>query len=207
MRLLACAVLLGLGGCSRRTDVANLDSTGRALICFGDSLTEGVGASPGHEYPSLLAKALGREVLNAGVSGETTRDALTRLESDVLSRNPRLVIVAFGGNDFLHGVPREEIFANLDTIVRRIQERGAMVVLVGVQPGLLGDATRKDYRAVARRRRAAFVPNILDGVLTDPRLRSDDLHPNDAGYERIAGRIAEVTAPLLDASDSVRPRP
>ena len=191
------AVLLILAGCSSRPDVAHLDSTGTAIICFGDSLTQGEGASPGHDYPSLLARALGRAIINAGVNGNTTREALQRLEADVLSKNPRLVIVEFGGNDFLQRQPWEGTFAHLDTVVRRIQERGAMVVLVGVQPGFFGDAARGAYRKIARARRAAFVPNILEGILTDPALKSDDIHPNDLGYEKIAQRIAEAVRPLL----------
>jgi len=195
--LCEAAALFSLVGCSSRLDIANRDSRGTTIICFGDSLTQGVGASPEHDYPSLLAKALGREVLNAGRSGETTQEALKRLDADVLSRDPKLVIVEFGGNDFLHQLPRAETFANLDEIVRRIQDRGAMVVLVGIQPGLFGDATHSDYQRIARKRHAAFIPNILDGILTDPQLKSDELHPNDAGYEKIAQRIEQVVTPLL----------
>jgi lysophospholipase L1-like esterase len=198
-RILGAALggLLALGGCSRRPDVANLDSKGTAIICFGDSLTQGEGASPGRDYPSLLAKALGKPVINAGVAGETTHDALRRLEADVLAMHPRLVIVELGGNDFLRQLPWAETFANLEAIVRRIQERGAMVVILGVQPGLLGDAARGEYRRVARARRAVFVPNILEGILTNPALKSDTFHPNDQGYEQIARRVAQAVTPLL----------
>ena len=185
-------------GCSFGPDVANRDSRGANIICFGDSLTQGAGASGGHDYPSLLGKALGRQVINAGVSGDTTRDGLGRIQQDVLDRDPLLVIVQFGGNDFLRQIPQTEIFSNLDEMVQRIQEEGAMVVLVGVQPGLLGDATRGEYQKVARARRAAFVPNILAGILTEPRFKSDQLHPNDLGYERIAKRILKVVKPLLE---------
>lgn len=192
----ACLMVLASSSCGPA--VANRDSRGTAIICFGDSLTAGAGASQGHDYPRLLAEALGMPVINAGVGGETTRDALRRLETDVLAKDPRLVIVEFGANDFLQQLPWEETFANLEMIVRRIQERGAMVVLVGVQPGLLGDAARSEYRKVARARRAGFVPNILEGILTNPTLKSDQLHPNDAGYEKIAQRILKVVKPLLE---------
>jgi len=191
------AVLLTLGGCTARPEVANVESRGSAIICFGDSLTKGEGASQGHDYPSLLAQTLRQPVINAGVGGNTTRDALQRLDRDVLARNPRLVIVEFGGNDFLQRLPWAEIFANLDTIVRRIQGAGAMVVLVGVQPGLLGDAARQEYRKIARARRARFVPNILEGILTDPALKRDEIHPNDRGYEKITQRIARAVGPLV----------
>ncbi len=194
--------LLVLSGCSFQLDIANRNSAGTTIICFGDSLTEGVGASPGQDYPSLLSRGLGREVINAGVAGETTRDGLKRLDRDVLERNPLLVIVEFGGNDFLQQISKAEIFANLDEMIRRIQERGAMVMLVGVQPGLWGDAARADFRRIAKAHRAAFLPNILEGILTDSALKSDTLHPNDAGYERIAERILKVVKPLLEGRSS-----
>ena len=197
MRRGVLLLALGLCGCSSALDVANRDSPGTILICFGDSLTQGEGASQGHDYPRLLAQALGKEIINAGVSGDTTRDGLARLDHDVLEKNPRLVIVEFGGNDFLRGVPKEEVFTNLDEMVQRIQARGAMVVVVGIQSGLLGDASRLEYKRIARVRRAGFVPNILEGILSDPRLKSDQIHPNDAGYEKIAHRVQRVVEPLL----------
>ncbi len=190
-------VASALWSCSRANGVANLDSAGRNVICFGDSLTEGVGASPGHDYPTLLSRELGSEAINAGVGGDTTQMALDRIDRDVLQRDPRLVIVELGGNDFLQKVARDQIFANLDEIVRRIQKKGAMVVLVGVQPGLWGDETRADYQRIARARKAVFVPNILDGILTDPQLKSDEIHPNDQGYEKITQRILKAVRPLL----------
>jgi len=199
--LLAWTILLA--GCSSQPNVANLDSRGTTIVCFGNSLTQGEGASMGHEYPSLLASALGREVINAGVGGNTTRDALQRLDADVLSHNPRLVIVEFGGNDFLQHLPREEIFRNLDTIVERIQAQGAMVVLLGVRPGLFGDATRSDYRRIAKSRRAVFVPDILEGIFTEPRFKSDEIHPNDLGYARIAERVLKVVQPLLEGGNAM----
>ncbi len=185
-------------GCSVSPPIANRDSDGSSIVCFGDSLTEGVGASRGHDYPALLSHALGVQVINAGVAGETTADGLKRLEKDVLQKDPKLVIVLFGGNDFLQHVPREEVFKSLDEMVRRIQEAGAMVVIVGVQSGFWGDAARADYARIAKRRQAAFIPNILDGIFSEPSLKSDSVHPNDAGYEKIAQRILKVIKPLLE---------
>ena len=199
LRSYAAVALLtmALTGCSGQPEVANRHSPGTAIVCFGDSLTRGEGASEGHEYPGLLAAALGRDVINAGANGDTTRDALERLEQDVLLRNPRLVIVELGGNDFLRQVPRAETFTNLEAIVRRIQERGAMVVLVGVQSGLFGDPARREYQRIARARKTAFIPNIVEDILNDPRLKSDGLHPNDAGYQVMAERILKTIQPLL----------
>src|SRR2546423_12588209 len=90
---------------SRYARVANLGSHGSSVIAFGDSLTAGYGAQPGEDYPSKLSALMGTTVVNAGVSGDTTESALARLDNDVLSRNPRVVLVGLGGNDFLQGVP------------------------------------------------------------------------------------------------------
>ena len=116
---------------SRFSRVTNLDSKGSALIAFGDSLTAGYGASSGEDYPSQLAQRVGITVLNTGVSGDTTEMALARLDSDVLTRDPRIVIIGLGGNDFLRQLPISETEANLRSIVRKIQGAGAMVVVLG----------------------------------------------------------------------------
>jgi hypothetical protein len=101
--------------------VTNLESRGSLVIAFGDSLTAGYGASAGEDYPSRLAAMTGVPVVNAGRSGDTTESALGRIENDVLSGNPRIVIVGLGGNDFLNGMAIQSTEANLRTIVRKIQ--------------------------------------------------------------------------------------
>ena len=191
-------VMTTLLGCGGAPEIANRRSQGTAIICFGDSLTYGHGASGGRDYPSRLAAALGRDVINAGVNGDTTRDALQRLEPDVLSRNPRLVIVTLGGNDFLRQMPMHETFANLDDIVRRIQARGAMVVLVGVPSAVFGNPAQGEYERIARARHALLLPDLLDDILGDPHLKSDGLHPNDAGYQLMADRVVQAVQPLLE---------
>src|SRR5262245_33920455 len=92
--------------------VANLSSRGTGIIAFGDSLTAGYGAAAGEDYPSRLSSMIGTPVANAGVSGDTTESALARIDADVLARNPRIVIVGLGGNDFLQNVPISVTEAN-----------------------------------------------------------------------------------------------
>ncbi len=205
-KLLCVFFLIGLifVACRRSDDysfVRNLDSRGESLICFGDSLTEGVGARKGEDYPSLLARELARPVLNAGKRGNTSRDGLSRVERDVLERNPRLVIVLFGGNDFLRRVPLAETRKNLEEIVRGIQERGAMVVLVGMKLGLFADEYGSAYKEITKKLGALFIPDILDGILSDPRLKSDSIHPNSDGYRLMAERISKHVGPLLREAD------
>lgn len=187
-----------ISGCGQR--IANQNSKGEAIICFGNSLTEGVGADPGGDFPSLLAKKVKYPVINAGKKGETTRDALRRLNQDVLAKNPKLVIVEFGSNDFLQKIPQEETFKNLDDIVAALTHGGAMVVLVEVRIGLFFDEYYSGFKMIARRRGALLVTNILSGIFNNPNLKSDNLHPNAQGYSLIAERLYRAIAPLLNPS-------
>jgi len=179
-------------------DIANRDNPGRNIICFGDSITEGWGAGVGEDYPSLLRKRVSRPVINAGRSGDTTGEALQRLEEDVLSADPYLVIVELGANDYLKQAPRQQTFKNLDEIVSRIQERGAMVVLAEVRVGLLRDEYYEGLRAIAENRRALFIPDIMRGITWNADLKSDGIHPNAKGYALIAGKIYQYIAALCD---------
>ena len=184
--------------------VRNLDSQGQSVICFGDSLTEGVGAGKGEDYPSILARQLTYPIINAGRPGDTSVDGLARLERDVLSQNPRLVIVLLGGNDFLRQLPLSDTKKNIEEIVKRVQGSGAMVALVGIRLGLFTDEYGPAYEEIAKKNGAVFIPEILKGILSDPQLRSDSIHPNAAGYQLIAQRILERIRPLLEAADRKR---
>jgi acyl-CoA thioesterase-1 len=184
-----------LSGCESR--IANIRSAGEDIICFGDSLTKGTGSTKGNDYPSVLAGRSGMHVINAGVEGDTTREALKRIEKDVSGHDPRIVIVEFSGNDFLQGIPMRETFENLDKIVDVIEQKGAMVVLVEVRAGLFEDEYIAGFRQIAKKKKALLIPNILKGILSNPSLRSDEIHPNDAGYQIMADRIYKEIKPLL----------
>ncbi|MCA1732907.1 MAG: arylesterase [Acidobacteria bacterium] len=182
------------------SDVKNLDSAGSAVIAFGDSLTAGFGAGEGEDYPSRLSARSGVPIVNAGVSGDTTEGALRRIDRDVLSRDPRLVIVGLGGNDFLRGVSLASTEANLRSIVQSIHDGGAMVVLLGFEfPSLSADYDAM-YERVAKEEGALLVRGSLKGILTKPDLRSDAIHPNARGYEIMAERIAGPVEGLLEAA-------
>src|SRR2546430_641414 len=134
---------------SRYSRVVNLGSHGSGVIAFGDSLTAGYGAQPGEDYPSKLSTMIGTTVINAGVSGDTTESALARIDNDVLSRNPRIVMVGLGGNDFLQGVPIATTERNLRSAIRAIHGGGAMVVLLGFRFPTLGASYEAMYANVA----------------------------------------------------------
>ena len=170
--------------------IINERSQGVAIVAFGDSLTSGYQMATGESYPEQLSRLIGRPIVNRGVSGNTTADGLARLEADVLSESPRLVLLSLGANDMVRRQPIDETFANLRQIVDRIQARGALVVLIGVEglPLVHGDYGAR-YRALARETGCVYVPDMLDGVFGDSGLMVDQFHPNAAGYARIARRI------------------
>lgn len=209
MRRLAASLCLvltvfGCGGDSF-DHVRNLRSSGETIICFGDSLTEGVGANGGEDYPTELSRRLAFPVINAGRRGDTTAQALARL-SEVTGRNPRLVIVLLGGNDFLRQVARAETKNNLSEIVRRVQAGGAMVAIAGIKLGLFTDEFGPLYEETAKRLGAYYIPEVMKGILSDSSLKSDPIHPNGAGYRLIAERIAAKIKPLLREADRLSGR-
>lgn len=159
------------------------------LVVLGDSLAAGYGSETQKGYVAVLQQRLKVDLINRGVSGDTTAQGLARLDKDVLSLDPALVVVELGGNDFLQKVPLEVTFANLDAIVTRIQSKRAAVLLLGSQSGLFGDKAAALYLELARRRHTGYVANILDGILTRADLKADAIHPNDRGYEAMADRI------------------
>jgi lysophospholipase L1-like esterase len=162
---LLALLLLWLLFPSKYSRVRNLQSNGTNIIAFGDSLTAGYGAGAGEDYPAGLARAIGREVINAGVSGDTTDSALARIDADVLQRSPRVVIVGLGGNDFLRGTPIASTEANLRNIVKQVQASGAMVVILGFNFPSLTASYGKMYKRVASDEGCLLIPDLLDGII------------------------------------------
>ena len=189
-------MVLLLSGCAKQ-EIKNADPAGTAIICFGDSLTLGYGAGPGEDYPAILAKLAGLPVINAGVDADTTFLALNRLKSDVLNKRARLVIVEFCGNDFIKKVPFEATISNLRQIIRYAQRQGALVALVDISAGFFLLEYRVAYRKLAREEGAIFIPAVLNGILTNPSMKSDFLHPNANGYKIVAERIYQAIRPYL----------
>jgi acyl-CoA thioesterase-1 len=189
---------------SRFSRVRNLASPNSSIMTFGDSLTAGYGAGPGEDYPAGLSKRLGVPIVNAGVSGDTTQTALARIDADVLAASPRMVIIGLGGNDFLGGVALTTTEANLRAIVKKIQDGGAMVVLLGFTfPSLTADYAAM-YERIADDERCLLVPGVLKGILIDPALKSDEIHPNARGYALMADRIAPPVRKLLEKANDTR---
>jgi len=197
LRSLAGVLVLVLVASCAKPEIKNLDSKGSTIICFGDSITFGYGAGPKEDYPYALAKLLKLPVINAGVDGDTTFAALGRLESDVLAKNPRLVIVEFCGNDFLKKIPKEDTVKNLSKIIDRIQDRGTMVALVDISAGMFLQEYRAAFKRLAVKKKAIFIPAVLSKIITNPAMKSDFFHPNGRGYQLVARRIHRAISPYI----------
>jgi len=178
-----------------------------AIVAFGDSLTAGFGAEPGNSYPDFLQKELDRaglawRVVNAGVSGDTTTDGANRV-SEVLAAKPRAVILEFGGNDGLRGLPIETTKANLEQMIVELQRSGAAVILAGMTlpPNYGPDYIRgfeRVYQDLAVKYKLVRIPFLLEGVATDKRLmQRDGIHPTGPGNQKVAATVMRYLKPVL----------
>ena len=164
-------------------------SSGQRIIAFGDSLTYGTGASSGMDYPSQLSKMITRPVINAGRPGDTTTSALQRLEKDVLAYSPDIVLITLGGNDLKNGVDADSAFKKLKMIVNMIHNQGGRVIIGGLHFPFRDRGYGRGYQKLADETGAVLIPHILDGIMGSRDLMSDPIHPNDAGYKKMAEKF------------------
>lgn len=167
------------------------------IVFFGDSITAGLDAGDGEDFPTLIGNELEVETINAGVSGDTSGNALLRLDSDVISQNPAIVVVEFGGNDFLQQVPFEKTEQNFDQIFQKLSQTDAKIVIAAVRVDVLSGKYEKLQEKLAKKYNATFVPNILKGIVSDPTLMADRVHPNGEGHKRIAEKLITIIKPLI----------
>jgi acyl-CoA thioesterase I len=170
-------------------------TVGENIIIFGDSLAFGQGSTPGNDRASLLNRKTGLPVINAGVNGDTTVSALPRVEFDVLTKNPKVVIILLGGNDFLQRVPETQTINSIRAIVETIQSKGVGIILVN-ENKILG--TRSEFEDLAKEKNIPYIENALGGIINDNQLMADQIHPNDKGYEILAEKIRPVLVDYLD---------
>lgn len=177
--------------------IKNYPSNGTDIVAFGDSLIFGVGAtSDNSNFVSILSRRIGKPIVNLGVSGNTTEDGLARLNQ--LDRyKPKVVILLLGGNDYLRKVPIDTTFNNLEKIIKNIQSRGSVVLLLGVRGGIVTDKFDERFEELAEKTGSAFVSNVLDGLITKDEFMSDAIHPNDTGYAKISARVYPVLQKLV----------
>jgi lysophospholipase L1-like esterase len=182
---------------------ASTQTNAEIIICFGDSLTFGTGADKGMDYPSQLAKMIGKPVINEGLPGDTTTSALRRLNRDVLSKSPDLVLITLGGNDLKNGVSKDIAFDNLKQMVQAIHQQGAKIIIGGLRFPAMDRGFGKGYEDLAKQTEAILIPNIFEGIVENPDLMSDPIHPNNSGYRIIARRFYDAIASVERKPDSV----
>jgi lysophospholipase L1-like esterase len=162
------------------------------ILAFGDSLTYGKGANKQNSYPAQLQRLSGITIINKGISGELSEQGLQRLPQVLAETKPNLVIVCHGGNDILRKKSKQQLSTNLEKMITLIKASGAQVVLVGVpKPGLFLSAN-KLYKAVAKKMNVPIENKIIASVLAKNKLKSDHVHPNQKGYQKIAGALFEL---------------
>jgi acyl-CoA thioesterase I len=180
------------------------------IVVLGDSLTAGLGLQPNDAYPSVLQRRLDAagypfEVVNAGVSGDTSAGGLSRLDWS-LDGDVRILVVALGGNDGLRGLPPEEVRHNLSEIVRRARQRNIAVLLAGMEsPTNMGPDYQRRFHdvfpAVAQEYHVAFLPFLLTGVAGRPDLnQGDGIHPTAEGARIVADNVWRVLEPMVQAA-------
>ncbi|MGE5244300.1 MAG: arylesterase [Betaproteobacteria bacterium] len=196
------------GGASTPAATSGGPSGRPRIVVLGDSLTAGLGLPVDEAYPSLLQQDLDQrglkyEVVNAGVSGDTSAGGLSRLDWS-LQGDVKVLVVALGGNDALRGLPPSELEGNLAKIIERAQARGVTVVLAGMEapPNFGADYTvafHRVYPELARRYHLAFVHFLLDGVAGHPDLnQADGIHPNARGARIVADNVWSVLGPIAE---------
>lgn len=178
------------------------------IVFLGDSLTAGLGLQKDQAVPALVQQRLDRlgyryDVVNAGVSGDTSAGGLSRLDWS-LEGDVRVLVIELGANDGLRGNPVEAMKRNLDEIIRRAKARGVHVLLTGMEaPPNFGHAYISEYRRVfpdlARKHGVALMPFFLDGVAGIPALNNaDGMHPNPEGARIIERALWPALEPLLE---------
>jgi acyl-CoA thioesterase-1 len=177
------------------------------LVCFGDSLTAGYGTDPGESYPDVLQKLLDAQgykyrVVNSGISGNTTKDGLDRL-ARVIAKHPQIVVVEFGGNDGLRGLPIEQTKSNLSEIIEQLQKSGAEVALAGITlpPDYGKDYITKFnamYTQMAKKYHLRLLPFLLKDVYGVPGDMQDDAtHATAKGNKQVALNVEGLVKPML----------
>ena len=187
--VLSCALLAGCGRRRFRKLVA-----GDAILAVSDSLTAGFGAPKGADYPAQLVQILGHKVINGGVSGDTSAQALARLP-DLLVQKPKLVVVSIGGNDFLQRQPESGTRENIRKMVADIRATGVPAVLVAIPHfttgALLGMVSEHPlYAELADELDVPLLKGAWADILGDKDLKSDAVHANAAGYRLFAEQLA-----------------
>ena len=187
--------LVLLCACGARTPPLPALGKDAVILAFGDSLTFGTGARPNESYPAQLQQLIGRNVVMSGVPGEISEDGLRRLPETLDEVQPQLLILCHGGNDFLRRLDEKKTATHLRAMVQLARQRHISVLMIAPpKPGLTLGLTLSPpdfYTTIAGEFAIPIESSVLGEVLTDRALKSDLVHPNAAGYRRIAVTVAD----------------
>ena len=190
--LIAVIILLALLNFTKKETRDMTLHTQDSILAFGDSLTYGFGANPNESYPARLSKLTGIKVINAGVNGDTSEDGLRRLAPYLEDPSIKLMILFFGGNDILQKKSMTALKENLKTMINMAKAKNIDVLLVSVPNiGLFGLSALELYEEVAEETNVPLLSGMLAEILSDPSLKSDQIHPNDKGYKVMTEKILE----------------
>lgn len=192
---MASALVLA-AGCSKKAKPQGKTLPKEAvLLCLGDSLTYGYGATAGAGYPQQLEQLTGYVTKNAGINGDTAEGALARLPGLLQENTPGLVLISIGGNDFLRNMPLDRTRAALKSLVQTAAASAQVVLVAQPKPVFLSAAagSLNDHEVYAEVAKETGTPLFSDGwsyVLSRSELRSDQIHANAEGYKVFAERLA-----------------
>ena len=193
-----------------QTETETQESEKDVILFFGNSLTAGMGLEPSEAFPALIQNRLDSleydyEVINAGLSGETTASGKNRINW-VLNQEVDVFVLELGANDGLHGIPLEETRKNLQDIVNTVKEKNpdTKIVLAGMQiPPNMGEEYTTEFRNIfpelAEENNLELIPFLLEGVAGDPKLNQQDgIHPTAEGYEIVADNVWSVLEDVVE---------
>jgi acyl-CoA thioesterase-1 len=207
----ACGVSVAERQMNRRTEKkppAQVTSDRPKIIAFGDSLTAGFGLAEKESYPYLLQERLkadgyNYEVVNAGVSGDTSLGGLERIDWVLEQENVRILILELGANDLLRGLPVAKMKDNLDRIIKKAKAKNVEVLLCGMlAPPTMGAQYQREFVTafpdLATDNKVEFLPFVLEGIALDPKLnQGDGIHPNAEGAKVLMANVYKALQPLL----------
>ncbi len=162
------------------------------ILAFGDSLTHGTGANLTESYPAVLEKLTGRKVINAGISGEESQEGLKRLPALLETHQPDLLILCHGGNDILRKKDLNRMAANIREMIGLAREQNIPVVLIGVPHFGIFLSSTPQYREIADTTDVVFIEDLIPDILSNAALKSDTVHPNKDGYQKMAEQIHAI---------------
>ena len=184
--------ILIISGCGEKTSSLSSLSNDSVILAFGDSLTYGYNVSKTESYPVVLEILTGLKVINAGISGEISKQGLKRLPNVLDEYHPQLMILCHGGNDLLRKMDMKDMESNIRSMIQLSLDRGIPVILLGVpKPGLFLSSF-DIYEKIATSMGIIFIKDLIPNILGDKSLKSDSMHPNKEGYYFMAEEVYKI---------------